>query len=394
MKLLFLTFYYSPDLSAGSFRSTALVRELARRLPPGSEIDVVTTLPNRYKTFAVDVPAHERVGPVTVHRIVLPRHQSGMADQSRAFVSFGREALRLVRDRDYDMVFATSSRLMTATLGSIIARRKRIPLYLDIRDIFVENVSDVLPKPVAMVLRPLLGLLERFAVSRASRVNLVSRGFAAYFEPRYPAMRYSFHPNGVDEEFLQGVGSRRAGAGGGEAVVLYAGNIGEGQGLHAIIPALAERLRGNARFRVVGDGGRRPALEAALASRGIRDGEILPPRPRQRLVEEYANADVLFLHLNDYEAFKRLLPSKIFEYAATGKPILAGVGGYAASFVQEHVENATVFPPCDADAAVAAFHALELHETPRRAFIERFSRASISAAMAGEIIELAGSKGP
>jgi len=32
------------------------------------------------------------------------------------------------------------------------------------------------------------------------------------------------------------------------------------------------------------------------------------------------DADVLFLHLNAYKAFEKVLPSKIFEYAATGRP--------------------------------------------------------------------------
>ena len=393
MKLLFLTFYYSPDLSAGSFRSTALVRALVEQLPPGSEIDVVTTLPNRYRTFTVDVAGVERAGPVTVHRIALPRHRSGMADQSRAFLAFGRAAMAIATRTRYDAVFATSSRLMTATLGSIVARRARVPFYLDVRDIFVENISDVLPKPVSLGLRPALAAVERFAFSRADHINLVSRGFAPYFERRYSQARYSFHPNGVDDEFvaMSLAPARPPASDGGPLTILYAGNIGEGQGLNLVLPELAVRLRGRARFRVIGDGGRRAALEAALAAHGVSDVEILPPVARDRLVQEYAAADVLFLHLNDYKAFERLLPSKIFEYAATGKPVWAGVGGYAAHFLREKVENAAVFAPCDVDAAEAAFHELRLTHTPRRAFVERFSRATISAAMATEIIALASS---
>ena len=46
------------------------------------------------------------------------------------------------------------------------------------------------------------------------------------------------------------------------------------------------------------------------------------------------STDVLFLHLNDYSAFRKVIPSKIFEYAATGKPIVAGVSGYAAEFLR------------------------------------------------------------
>ena len=168
--------------------------------------------------------------------------------------------------------------------------------------------------------------------------------------------------------------------------ILYAGNIGEGQGLHDILPALAARMAAHLDFRIIGDGGRRQQLAAVLASNGVRNVELLPPVNRAALVAEYRDADVLFLHLNDYRAFERLLPSKVFEYAASGKPIWAGVAGYAATFIRQHVENAAVFPPCDVVAAEREFGALTLDVRPRRSFVARFARSVISRAMAAEIV--------
>ena len=260
MKLLVLSFYYEPDLSAGSFRATSLVKALADRIGPSDEIMVVTTKPNRYQSFQPDVPDIERLGRITLHRIMLPRHQSGMADQSRAFWVFQREARRLVRGQRFAVVFATSSRLMTAVLGSWIARRLGAPLYLDIRDIFADTIKDVLPGVAGRVARVAFSALEGFAVRRASIVNLVSRGFAPYFHARYPRQEFAYFTNGIDDEFLDsGVFSLTTS---GRAVphVLYAGNLGEGQGLHEIIPRLAQLLRGRARFTIIGDGGRREAL--------------------------------------------------------------------------------------------------------------------------------------
>ena len=72
---------------------------------------------------------------------------------------------------------------------------------------------------------------------------------------------------------------------------------------------------------------------------------LLQPVKRDELIEIYQSADVLFLHLNDFDAFKKVLPSKIFEYAATGKPIWAGVAGYAAEFITSKIENSAVFFP-------------------------------------------------
>jgi glycosyltransferase involved in cell wall biosynthesis len=390
LRILVLSFYFRPDLAAGSFRTTALVDELVSRLPSGAELEVVTTLPNRYRTFSVEAPELECAGALTVHRIRLPAHASGMADQSRAFGSFAAGAERLTRDRRYDLVYATSSRLMTAVLGAWIARREHAKLYLDIRDIFVETIGDVLRPAVASLVSPVLSLLERYAIRRADHLNLVSEGFAPYFQKRYPHIQPTYFTNGIDPEFLGPMPAQPiTTVSTAPARVLYAGNIGEGQGLHQVIPALALRMRDRVRFRVIGDGGRREALQAAVKNAGCSNVELLPPMGRDQLIQEYLDADVLFLHLNDLAAFEKVLPSKIFEYAATGKPIWAGVAGYAARFLEQNVENSAVFRPCAADEAMAVFNRLRLGLTPRIEFRERFSRQRITAAMADDLLRLA-----
>lgn len=385
-RILILSFYYRPDLSAGSFRSTALVEALRERLP-SAHLDVVTSLPNRYNSFNSQAPELEEDGRTTIHRIALRQHQSGMFDQAAAYSRFARLASRLVRGRRYDLVFATSSRLMTAALGAWIARRARAPLYLDIRDIFVDTMNDVLPPRLATPLKPLLSALERWTIGRAAHVNLVSAGFRAYFTSRYPRQSFSFFTNGVDDEFLPGRAgpSRPGNTGGRPTLIVYAGNMGEGQGLHAVVPPLAQQLASRARFRLIGDGGRRPQLESALAAAGVSNVEIVAPMARDALIREYLAADVLFLHLNAYDAFKKVLPSKIFEYAALGKPILAGVAGYAAIFLREEVENAAVFAPCDAVGGTAAFERLALRDTPREAFVAKYARPAIMRRLVEDI---------
>lgn len=391
MKILVLSFYYTPDLCAGSFRAAALVDALLNCLPSNSQIDVVTTLPNRYSSFSVDAPAIENHPGLRVRRIALPLHQSGMIDQSKAFLTFYRQVMKHVDGRDYDLVFGTSGRLMTAVMAARVAKKKKVFLYLDIRDIFVDTVKDVLPRYLALAIKPVFSWLENWAVKRADKVNLVSRGFEGYFKKRYPQQQLSFFTNGIDTEFLNAArktaqySSQNAGL----VTVLYAGNLGEGQGLHAILPALAKKLHGRVVFKVIGDGGRKEALRRALADAGVENVVLLPPIKRDALIQEYLKADVLFLHLNDYDAFKKVLPSKIFEYAAMGKPVWAGVSGYPAEFIEAEVANAAVFKPCDVDGAVAAFQRLELKDTVRLDFIRKFSRANIMQAMAADICTVA-----
>lgn len=395
MRILILSLFYRPDLSACSFRTTALVQALLDQLPGDAEIDVVTTLPHRYGSFtdyAVDVDEDPRV---RVRRIALPDHRGGMASQVRAFGYYVVGALRLASGREYDLVYGTSSRLMTAALASFLGHRKDAPVYLDIRDIFVDTIKDVLSPGLARVLKPVFAVVEGLTVRAADHVNLVSRGFETYFFARYPQQEYSYFTNGVDDEFTQvDWGGRANVLEEGPIRVVYAGNIGEGQGLHAIIPALARRLEGKVDFKIIGDGARRQQLKEGLEREGCQNVRLVQPMRREQLIHEYRSADVLFMHLNDYPAFGKVLPSKVFEYAATGKPVWAGVAGYAARFVSGEIENAAVFPPCDVDGALLAIDRLSLGHVDRADFCNSYARSTIMGQMAADLVRFVQPAGP
>lgn len=394
MRILFLTFYFRPDLTAGSFRAAALVDELSRQLGSEDEVHVLTTVPNRYSSFQEEASRRENVGNVDIYRFPLPDHQSGMLDQAWAYGSYASRVLfHVLGDRrEFDLVFATSARLMTATLGAVAARFVRAPLYLDIRDLFAENLSELFADRPQVAVVPLLRALERATLRSASRVNLVSPGFVEYFENVRGDFDYRTFTNGIDPEFL-GVDFHWSGEREGDAaVILYAGNIGEGQGLEEIVPGAARALGPNYEFWVVGDGGTRKELEDRVAKLSVSNVRVMDPVPREELIALYRRADVLLVHLNDYDAFRYVLPSKIFEYGASGKPVLAGVKGYCREFVQEHIQNSAVFAPCDVHGLQRALKELDLTIEPRPRFVERFSRRNITRRMIEDILGLPSSR--
>jgi len=388
-RILLLTFFYPPDLSAGSFRARALVGALRAYAGETVHIDVLTTQPNRYHGHASETQVFESVDGVRIRRIRLPAHRSGFRDQAVAFVAFAWQATRYARGGRYDLVVATSSRLMTAVLGAWIAYRQGARLYLDIRDIFVENLGELFSRPVSSMLMVGFGALERWAVRRADKVNLVTAGFLGYFQARYPKQQFSQFTNGVDDDFVgfplhdcRDLGKWRP------LQILYAGNVGDGQGLHRIVPELARRLGDEVQFRIVGAGSRLEVLRQAIAASGVDNVELIEPTARGQLLGLYHKADVLFLHLNDFKAFRRVLPSKVFEYAASGKPVWAGVAGYAAEFVQAEITNAAVFAPCDSAGAIEALRRLRLGQTARPEFVARFARSRIMHEMAADVLQL------
>lgn len=391
-RIVYLTFYFEPDLCAGSFRNTPLAGTLARLgANQGVQVDVYTTMPNRYRSWQQDAPACEERGNLTIHRIPLPAHQSGMVDQMRAFWAYERAARRQVgRAGKPDLVFASSSRLFTAWLGYRLARKWGVPLYLDIRDIFVETMEDVLSSGfIKSLVLPVLRRIEAKTFRYATHINVVSEGFQSYFE-KYPDATYTVFPNGIDPGFLDHSAHQdRTKETGSPLVTVYAGNIGQGQGLHRIIPETAHRLGDGYEFWIIGDGGARALLEAEVHRLKLSNVIIRDPVDRSQLVSIYRDADVLFLHLNDFAAFRRVLPSKIFELATVDRPILAGVSGYAAEFLRREVPGSMVFEPCDADALTDLLRKIPGTPVPNRSgFLQKYSRSRIDNDMAQSILRV------
>lgn len=381
MKVLVLSFYYSPDLCAGSFRTTALVEQLKKNKE--IDIEVITTMPNRYSSYKQETLSFEVDGNVSIRRISLPAHKSGMVDQVKSFSKYYMEVMKIVKKENYDIVFATSSRLFTAFLGARISKNKKIPLYLDIRDIFVDTLNDVLNPYLEKIVNPLLSVVEKYTFSSATHINLVSKGFSDYFESRFKNTTYSWFTNGIDSEFL--LDEQNSSVIKNKKQILYAGNIGEGQGLHKIIPKLANNIGTDYEILIVGDGGRKDILAKSIV--GCNNVTLCEPVNRNELLKLYNNADVLFLHLNDYSAFEKVLPSKIFEYAATGKPVLAGVSGFASEFINTEVDNAEVFYPGDEKMAFSALNKLNLDKINRKSFIDTYRRDNIMTEMSNSIVK-------
>lgn len=387
MRILVLSFYYAPDLCAGSFRTTAFVKALKKQINTNDKIEIITAMPNRYGSFSEDAKEFEKLEEnIDITRIDLGTHKSGFVDQSKLFLKFAWQVMKIVKKREkYDLIYATSSRLMTAFLGSLIANKQKAKLYLDIRDIFTDTLESVFAKSKLRYIIPIFRKIEKYTVNSATHINLVSKGFENYFKDINNKIAYSFYTNGIDDVFLEYsfIEDKKNE----KTIITYAGNIGEGQGLEKIIPDMAKKLGEHYEIHIIGDGGRKKALIENL--KDIENVKLFDPVNRSRLLEIYKNSDILFLHLNDYEAFKKVLPSKLFEYATTNKFIIAGVGGFAKEFIEENMSDAFTFEPCNANDFYEKFKKVEtITDVNRISFVEKFKRENIMNKMAKEVYEI------
>jgi len=388
MRILYLTYYFRPDLCAGSFRNSSLFEAVLEQIGVDDFVHVITTIPNRYGSYSVEGLKEETGKNYRIDRLTVPMHASGMAEQAKAFTAYYKGVMNLIKHEKYDMVFASSSRLFTAYLGKICAVKNKCPLYLDIRDIFVDTMKDIFKdkKYIQIPAVWVLGLLEKYTFKNANHINLISGGFRPYFK-KYTRPTYTEYSNGIDDVFIE-AGKEPSVDNGKPYIITYAGNMGSGQGLEKIIPEAAKQLGPDYKFRLIGDGGTRKKLEEKLKELNVENVELLNPVARKELIQYYKDSTFLFFHLNDLEAFKKVMPSKMFEYGAFDKPIIAGVGGFAAQFVEKNIPNHILFKPTDVEGFVNQMKNYQLKFERRNEFIKNFSRRSIDEKLAASIVGL------
>ncbi len=141
-----------------------------------------------------------------------------------------------------------------------------------------------------------------------------------------------FAPRPRDGEFLKQWGLER------KFVCSYVGTIGMAHGLEVVIRAardLQEQGRTDIAFLIVGDGARRSELERLAAQEGVQQHVIFTGRmSRDQMPTVLASSDACLVHLRKTELFETVVPSKIFETMAMGRPIIMGVRGESREIVK------------------------------------------------------------
>ena len=387
-RIVFLSYYFEPDLCAGSFRNTSLLNELKHHIDDNTKIDIYTTLPNRYDTYKSEAKELEIHNKVRIYRISTPAHNNGMFGQILAFKQYFKEVLRLNNNEACDLVYASSSRLFTAFLGAKLANKKNAFLYLDIRDIFKETILDTIKiKSLSGILAISISFIEKYTFKRANHINLISPGFKEYFE-KYHKKRFSYFTNGIDEIFLQDREKSKLKKPKGIFEIVYAGNIGWSQGLHKVIPQAAMELGDGYRFTIIGDGGAKSELLHKIKKLEINNVTLSNPIKREELKAIYAHSDCMLIHLENKPAFEKVIPSKLFELSTYDKPIVAGVSGFPKIFIEKNISATFTFPPCSSDGLVKSI--LEAKNNcrviERKDFLKTFSRKNINRNMAQSIL--------
>ncbi|MDA9165644.1 glycosyltransferase family 4 protein [Alphaproteobacteria bacterium] len=374
-KILILTSHFPPDRSAGAFRIDAFIKYISR-YTNRTKIVVFTRVPNRYD-INIDQKIIENYGSnIEVIRVKnIFRKLTGIYEILN-YTHFFIRAVIYGRSEHFDTIFTTSSKFFTSLIG-YLSCRKTTKLIIELRDLFWDNLESFSYSKYFVKIGK---FLEKIVLSRADKISVVSEGFVNYIKNINGIVPIGYFPNGVDEIFISTKKNKVNTISTKKPVkILYAGNIGYGQGLEIIIPKFLRGIDVEVCVKIIGAGRSLKELKKRLDNINTKNIILTNPMPREDILAEYQDTDILFLHLNKHKSFEKVLPSKIFEYAATGKPILAGVGGKAKCFIKSNILGAYVFEPGEAEGMCQAFHSLINNESwyDRTHFIEKYSRKQI-----------------
>lgn len=396
MHILFLTHYFPPEVNAPASRTY----EHSKRwvCEADVQVTVVTNQPNHprgilYPGYSNGWLRREQIDGIEVRRVkTFLAANAAVVRRTISYFFFMVAAIAgSISVRKVDVVIATSPQFFCAVAGWIVSRLKRKPFVFELRDLWPDSIVTVGAMKARMTIR-FLEKLELFlyreadlivAVTDSFRENLMRRGI--------DARKIVVLKNGADLEFYQPRPRPQALAhqlgAEGKFVAAYIGTVGMAHAVWAIVEA-AELLRDETGILllVVGEGAEKANVERLAAKKQLTNIRILPAVNKQTIRDYYALTDLNLVTLRDQPLFRTVIPSKIFEIMAMGRPILSSVHGEARSILE--AAGAAVFvDPENAEQLACAIRQLrddpgrlEQMGTNGRSFVEKEYRRDRLAA--------------
>lgn len=361
--------------------------EFMERLAPRWRFTVVAGafayITGQRATGSEDVPANVRVVrawvPPGLTRYTILRIVGFLCFMATSFA-------KALAARDVDVVLGTVPSTFQGFTALFVARLKRVPFVLEVRDLWPDFAiaAGVLENRIVYRIgRWLEGVLYR----SADRVIVNSPGFVEHVAERgVPRDRIELIVNGVSPDELAngdrylyrerwGLQDR--------FVALYAGSHGPAMDLDLLLDA-AERIteRHGITIVLIGDGREKERLVASAAARGLDHVRFEAPVAKREMRHVLAAADVGIAILRDRPEFRTTYPNKVFDYMAAGLPTILAIDGPIRAVI-EAADAGTFVPPGDPEALAKTIEAYRADPERRRtegaaasrAVRDRFDRA-------------------
>lgn len=346
MRIGLITQWYPPEHGSAALPGTIS----AALSDAGHDVVVVTGYPNYpeghlqpgWKQRAKHVESHDGV---QVHRTPLYISHDGRAvPRMLNYLSFALSAtvtaLRTLRSVDAVWVHGTPA--LPALAAMTLKRLAGVPFVLHIQDLWPDTVTAsgmLSPRVASVVGRPLEWFCRRSytaasvigVITPSMRDTLVHRGVPTEKILDIPnwANESIFRPGNIASSKRQELGIPPG------FVAMYAGAVGEVQGLETLIRA-AEFLQNDAiHIAIVGDGVARRRLIKMTADLRLENVTFIDPQPLTTMGDVLGSADLQVICLRDLPLYRITLPSKVQATMAAGRPLVVSASGDAGNVVRD-----------------------------------------------------------
>jgi len=363
MKILYVCQYFPPEPGAPSVRASELGKYWVRA---GHQVTVLTGFPNhpsgkvppeyRHKLWRLTL-REEYLGIDVARTWLLPLPNRKSWERILNYSSFFCSAtLRGMFLRRPDVLIATSPQLLCGLAGLIIAKMRGIPFILEVRDLWPESLVAVGVSSKDSLIYRMLAKVAAFMYRGADHIVVVSPPFKDCLRDDWGVAesKVSIMMNGIDADLFENP-PRDWAKPEGEFWVSFIGTIGNAQGLETLIVAARKLAASHAdiKFVVAGDGAERGKIEKLAKREGLTNLRILGPQPHEKIPGLIAASDVCLSLLKKSDVFKAVLPTKMMEFMACGRPVVLAVEGYAKSMLEE-AQAGICIPPENPDALCEA----------------------------------------
>ncbi len=356
MKILILSQYFPPDVTAAAYRIFETAVLLKKR---GHEVVVITSTPHKggQETLDESVFSDQELIRVSVQ----PLSGQGVKAYLDQYLGFSFKALvqaiRLRKRFSYDVVWVSSPPLFVVLASLGIQLLTRRPSVLDIRDIWPESAVGIGKVRRGSLMETVGKWLEVTAYKYSSALTCVSKPMKEYIKKR-TKRKVDVVYNGVamDLSVSKDLSAPDDSQG---LVFCYSGNLGYAQGLESVVTAFAEAMKKpvmeGARLDIVGTGVLEEQLREQADTLGLTGRvRFCGVKPKSEAMTIMSRANVLLIPLVDSDAFEMTVPSKVFDCMSIGRPIIGGLRGEGAKILEESEANIVV-PPEDVYAYSCAF---------------------------------------
>ena len=336
----------------------ARVHELSREwVRMGHQVTVLTGFPN-HPTGKIDENYRSKV-----RKIIYEEHVDGIRVVRAPLIPLPNRSAweRMVNYSSFclsgaicgsflkspDVIIATSPQLLVGLSGLWISLLKKVPLIFEVRDLWPESIVAADMGGESSTTVKILGKIAALLYRKAAHIVVVSPAFKEVLirDWHVSPQRISVVSNGVDTNLFKPIPSDKNGQTG-KFVVSYIGTLGAAHGLSTVVEAarLLSNADANVQFLIVGEGSEKVDLMQLVKSYNIENIQFISQQPRSKIPGFICESDVCLVPLKNSAIFKTVIPTKMLEFMACGRPVILGVEGQAKEILEKANAGLAVAP--------------------------------------------------